>query len=406
MSTIKNAIFIVYNWVILNFRRWIALLQENLLYCLPVKKNRVIFSSFCGNNYSCNPRAVFECLYDKCGGTLDYIWMFDYKNNPEIPDELAKKVKCVQFNSFRSSYYKATSKVWCFNHRNTKYFKKKSNQFYIQTWHGDIGFKAIDKLLYEANMLSEPYAKKCIIDSKMTDLIVAGSEWGLNNYRRAFFYEFGEIGEFGCPRNDVLFNSYKQKEIRGRVLEKINICENVKLCLFAPTFRKSFSIAESFVTNEKQVEQLKKALIQRFGGDWVILLKYHPASIYEYDRKSIATGVIDVSDYGDVADLLAVSDALISDYSSISFDYALTNRPSWLYFVDHEEYLEDRLTVLTEDEVAFEIAKSFQDLIFKIHEFDEEANTQKMKEMLLNFGSFEKGNASEQVVSKIISFLN
>ena len=129
MGAIKAFLLKIYDSLIVFKRKMTVVAQENLLYLLPVKKNRIVFSSFCGENFSCNPRAIFEYMYSNYGKKFEYVWLFDYNKNPSIPDWVKKEAKCVQFNSFKSSYYKATSGVWCFNHRNTKYFKKKKNQF-------------------------------------------------------------------------------------------------------------------------------------------------------------------------------------------------------------------------------------------------------------------------------------
>ncbi|MBO5420871.1 MAG: CDP-glycerol glycerophosphotransferase family protein [Clostridia bacterium] len=374
---------------------------------MPVKKNRIVFSSFCGENYSCNPRAIFEYLYSNYGEKFEYVWLFDYKKNPIIPDDLKQKAKCVQFNSFKSSYYKATSGVWCFNHRNTKYFKKKKNQLYIQTWHGDIGFKAIDKKLYNIGRLSEEYARKCRVDSGMTDILLSGSDWGYKNLREAFFYENGEIAKYGCPRNDVLINrskDYLYEEIRN----KYNLSPTCKICLFAPTFRKTFDVADSFVTNEEKRGAVIKALESRFGGKWVLMVKYHPASIAKNSGYVLADGenLIDVSRHGDVAELLVASDAMISDYSSISFDYALTKKPCWLYFEDFEQYAKnDREIAIDVDQILFEKCFSTESLIKAVTEHSDEKYQENIDKMLLSFGSYEKGFSCEKTAERIISFI-
>lgn len=406
MGAIKAFLLKIYDSLIVFKRKMTVVAQENLLYLLPVKKNRIVFSSFCGENFSCNPRAIFEYMYSNYGKKFEYVWLFDYNKNPSIPDWVKKEAKCVQFNSFKSSYYKATSGVWCFNHRNTKYFKKKKNQFYIQTWHGDIGFKAIDKKLYDLGLLNDIYAQKCICDSKMTDIVVSGSEWGYNNLREAFFFENGEITKFGCPRNDILINhskDYLYREIR----EKYKLEKDCKICVFAPTFRKTFDIGESFISDLDKIKSITTALSERFGGKWVLMLKYHPAcisKIVEY-KESTENLVVDVSRHGDMAELLVAADALISDYSSVSFDFALTRKPCWLYFEDFNQYADGDVKIVIDiDQISFDRCRSAEELVKSIREYNEDRYIEKIEKMIAEFGYFEYGNACEKIAERIVSF--
>lgn len=408
MGAIKVFLLRIYDRLITFKNTATVALQENLLYLLPVKNNRIVFSSFCGENFSCNPRAIYEFLYSTYGDRFEYVWLFDYKKNPIIPDSLKKNAKCVQFNSFKSSYYKATAGVWCFNHRNTKYFKKKKNQLYIQTWHGDIGFKAIDKKLYDIGMLSEEYAKKCVRDSEMTDILLAGSEWGYNNLREAFFFENGEIAKFGCPRNDILINHTKDY-LYDEIRKKYNLKQACRICLFAPTFRKSFDIGNSFITDAQKIKSVVKALESRFGGTWVLMIKHHPACIAKLRNYCEANDNIflcDASRHGDMAELLVAADALISDYSSVSFDFALTRKPCWLLFEDFEEYSgSDRKIVIDINQIMFEKSSSIEELTECITNHNEETYLKGIEKMIADFGYFEQGNACEKVAERIASFV-
>lgn len=407
MGKIKSVLLTVYNFVLDNLpalKTWFGDLKYRFL---PVKKNRIVFSSFCGSNCSCNPKAVFEYLLKNYKDKFEYVWLFDFNSNPEIPEEVKKNAKCVQFNSDESDYYKAASGVWCFNHRNTQYFHKKKNQLYIQTWHGDIGFKAIEKkTCVKPEDFESPYIKKCIKDSKFTDIVLSGSQWGYDNMKESFFYD-GEILKCGYPRNDVLFNE-SNDELREKIRTRYGVPSCKKICLYAPTFRAGFNVNEVLFNEDNTAGRVSDALTERFGGEWVLFMKYHPASINKYETKDFMDGktVFDISDYPDTADLLAGCDALISDYSSVSFDFALTYKPCWLYFEDFESYRKnDRNIIIDTDKIGFDMCADKDALIFAIKNFDKAEYDKKIKKMFDDFGSCENGTACSQVAQRIVDFV-
>ncbi len=408
MSKIKSFILAIYNFIIdhiPNIKTWFKDLKYRFL---PVKKNRILFSSFCGSNCSCNPKAVFEYLLENYKDKFEFVWLFDFKSNPEIPQEVKENCKCVQFNSDESDYYKATSGVWCFNHRNTHYFHKKKSQLYIQTWHGDIGFKAIEKRCCKTpEDFKSPYVRKSIKDSKVTDILLVGSQWGYDNMRESYFYEDGEILRCGSPRNDVLFKT-DDIDFREKICERYNISPDKKICLYAPTFRTGFNVREVLFNGGNTAHEIINSLEKRFGGEWILFIKYHPASIGKYSAASFIDGksVFDVSRYPDMADLLVVCDALISDYSSVSFDFALSSKPCWLYVEDFDEYSKnDRNVIIDIDKIGFDMCRNKDALINAIESFNKAEYNAKIRKMLNDFGSFENGTACRQVSEKIIEFI-
>ncbi|NLB35698.1 MAG: hypothetical protein GX824_00065 [Clostridiales bacterium] len=372
------------------------------LFCklLPVKKNKIVFSSFVGKHYACNPRAIYEYLRDNYPGKFEFVWLFDFEKRPNIPDELRKDAKCVSNGSLQSYIEKATAGVWCFNHRNTYYYHKKKNQFYIQTWHGDIGFKGFDKTERSTVNYEDPYIKKCIKDSSQTDIITVGSEQGYNYIKSAFFYN-GEFLKKGCPRNDALFKD--NPDMKKKILHRYDLPENTKILLFAPTFRKGFTLKNTLNENDSNYSFLRAALSKRFGGEWEVFVKYHPACEDNHDDTTPDKSFVDVTYYGDMTDLIIASDALITDYSSVSFDFCLTKKPCWLYTPDWEDYKShDRNIVLNIDDIAFKMCGSHDELIKAIDEFDCEQYEADVDKMLKKFNSYENGNACRILAQRIL----
>ncbi len=380
---------------------------EFFLRFLRIKKNRITFSSFCGDNCSCNPRAIFEYLFDKYGNTLEYVWNVTEKNT-DIPMNIRNNAVLVRHESFKSSYYKATSAVWCFNHRNTKYFYKKSKQLYIQTWHGDIGFKKFEVgLPHTQESLSSPYMLKCLKDSAFTDLLLCGSDWGVRDKQKSFYGYKGEFLNVGYPRNDVLINNDKNY-LKDKIRNRYGIPHDVNICLYAPTFRRGFSLVDMLFSDDCKFTTDLLASLKNLGGEWVIMVKYHPATLGCESEKDFFDGktVFDASDYFDTADLLVAVDALITDYSSIAFDFALTKKPCWLYWEDVDSYVQKHgeLSVKRE-ELSFDIAYNKKELISAIINFDKDLYCRKTEKMLSGFGSKENGTACENVANEIIKFM-
>lgn len=376
---------------------------EAFCMTLPVKRNKIIFSSFCGKSYSCNQRAIYEYIEENYPGRFKYVWVFDYASNPVIPDALKKKAKLVQHNSKACDIQKATSGVWCFNHRNTSYFHKKKSQFYIQTWHGNIGFKGIDKMACKTVDYSSPYIQKCIVDSKMIDIIPIGSEFGLELMMKSFFYD-GEYLKAGYPRNDILIKG--DPSLKKSVLARYALPEDTKILVYAPTFRETFKLYDPLFSDESAAQALISALKKRFGGSWVIFVKYHPACIYEKQSEFDGKALFNVTDFGDIADLLVACDAFVSDYSSSVFDFMLTRKPCWLFVPDLDTYISaDRNIVIDLDDVRLPMCKDVMELAACIEAFDSAAYGADVDEMLKTFGSYDKGGACKAMAEKINDFI-
>ena len=115
-----------------------------------------------------------------------------------------------------------------------------------------------------------------------------------------------------------------------------NIKKDTKICLYAPTFRNSDSIS----CYDLDYNRLHEALVKRFSGDWVILVRYHFRLKNTKIPKKYENTVINVTNYPDMQELLCVTDFGITDYSSWICDYVITKRPGFLYTTDIEKYID------------------------------------------------------------------
>ena len=215
---------------------------------LPIQNNKIVFVSHYGRGYSDNPKYVAEGLLGT-GAKMKYVWIANDEKNAGVPEGFIT----APMNSFRYIYHMSTAKFWVDNAR--KYWcLKKKDQKYIQCWHGGFGLKKIEKDAFDR--LEPDYQRMALLDASLTDLMVSNSKTLTKLYRDAFWYEKGEILECGLPRNDRLF-SYTDEDVKT-IKEKLDIPQEKKIALYAPTFRqsKTLSVYDFF----KQINA-KKVLI-------------------------------------------------------------------------------------------------------------------------------------------------
>lgn len=302
----------------------------------------------------------------------------------------------VEEGTFTALKELATSKFWVDNFTKGSYIYKSKKQIYIQTWHGDKGFK---KILYDV----WPDGKRPtpLKENKICDLAIAGSDYGEMQYRSAFRYT-GDILKVGYPRNDILLENSIIK--RTEIKKILNIEDQIKIVLFAPTLRK-----ESIETSNKQqfsnidLLEIVNTLEQVSSDRWLCLIRAHSAVI-GLDNIPTDSRFLDVSNYEDMSDILLISDILITDYSSCAGDFALLNRPIILFQNDRENYLEkDRTFYFDIDKSPFKVAMNQFEIISFIKNLDDFDAKKNCEEILQFYGSHETGKASYAIVDYIIS---
>ncbi|MBM7618271.1 CDP-glycerol glycerophosphotransferase [Bacillus tianshenii] len=233
-------------------------------------------------------------------------------------------------------------------------------------------------------------------DSKKCDLVLSGCKYSTSIFKRAFWYE-GEIFEHGTPRNDMLINNYNVN-YRSRILNGLKIAKKSKVILYAPTFRKGNNLEIYKLEFSKILSQIKN----KYGGEWVFLVKLHPHLSSKSKDLVYGKDVIDVTAYDDIQELLSISDVLITDYSSLMFDFALTKRPCFLYVPDLDEYMaNDRNLYFDIQDLPFNHATDMDQLLLLIQQFNNKKYEQKLKEFSSHIGTYENGKAAEKLVKHI-----
>ncbi|MGE7602907.1 CDP-glycerol glycerophosphotransferase family protein [Peribacillus sp. NPDC097675] len=372
------------------FKKNVALLLIYIFNMFPVKNNKIFLYSYYGSQYGCNPKYITEYILEHYPRDyFDLVWAF---NDLESKKSLTnfRKVKTMSLKYF---YELCTSKVIITNFRTTELFIKRKSQYYIQTWHSSLRLKQIEK--DAEDNLPEQYIKMAKNDSLKCDLLLSGCKDSTDIFKRAFWYK-GEIFEQGIPRNDFLFQ-YNSK-IKQKILNNLGIPEQYNVILYAPTFRKGNGVEVYNIDYSSTLQTLK----EKFGGKWVFLIRLHPHLLSVRNQIFKGKDVVDVTSYDDIQELLCVSDVLISDYSSMIFDYSITKRPCFLYVPDLLKYTKtDRKLYYNISELPFLSSKTNSELQERIKQFNSDKYIRNLNVFLNQIESYENGKASESLVKHI-----
>lgn len=357
-----------------------------LLRIFPVKRNRILIASFGGKSFSDNSKYLYLELAKR--GGYEFIWVVT--RGTDIAS-FPSGVKTVRINSLWYFYYLATAKVWIDNIRKDYYIRKRKSQYYVQVWHGSIALKKVELDAKEA--LSSYYLRRLAQDSQMADLMVSNGKFCTEWYRRAFAHK-GEILEAGTPKLDFLLNCAEME--RKRLKSAIGLPESARVVLYAPTFRVNWSLKPY----QMDYERLRRALTEKFGGDWHILVRLHPNMQIRMSPVRLDC-VQDVTDYADIYELLCFADLLITDYSSTMFEMAVARKPVVLYATDIEEYKKDRNFYFSLDSLPFPIAQSNEELERVIWNYNRDESVAAADAFLKKLDVHETGHASELVADVI-----
>ncbi len=359
----------------------------------PIQKNKILFWSDLGQRYACNPRYLSDYINNTYSSKYDIVWMF--QATAPIPSDLPKGVRVVRYFSKEWLKEIATAKYIVCNHRIPSYFyfKKRKKQVYIQTWHGSVSLKSIEK--DAVDNIGQEYIRTAIIDSKQIDYILSGCTFHTKLFQKNFWYN-GKVLECGTPRVDFLLQNVEKKK---EFLDEIGLDVQYRYILYAPTFRTGGATASYDIDFIK----LQKAMKEKFGGEWKVLFRLHP-NIAKSVAFSLPKDCIDVSMFHDMQKLLIATDVLITDYSSSMFDVAFLNKICFLYASDLEEYKKnERKLYFDVQALPFPLSQNNAELKTLIETFDETTYYVSIKSFMERIGAFENGRACEEIVDKIIN---
>ena len=356
-----------------------------------IVKNKIVFVNFQGKGYGCNPKYIAEEIL-KQGLPYDLVWLVN-----DLNEAMPAKIRKIKFNSVDAVFELSTARVIITNVKNTLPFIKKKEQFFIMTWHSNYWIKYIEKDCEE--QLSPHYVAESKANSAMTNLMISSSHLQTEEIKRAYWYN-GKIMECGLPRNDIFFN--KNEKLVEDIRRRLNIPPKYKILLYAPTFRDSRPINLSVYKfdYQKLLDKMKK----KFGHEWILLLRFHPnvagLDIAKHLYKP-SSNVIDVTRYSDPQELILISDVLISDYSSVVYDFMISHKPVFILAKDIETYPKERRIKPFYFELPYKINETEDELFNDIENFDRAMSNIRVSAFLSKNKLYDDGHAAEKVVNVI-----
>ncbi len=373
-----------------------------LLRMFPIKKNKVVACVSAGRKYDDNQKFILEELH-KLIPDLDIVWV----KNPKFEYELPEWTRSVKWQSWRWVYEYVTAKIWNSNVIVPDYFVKRKGQLYVETWHGGLGIKKVDGDVI-GEYAAEINKKRLLRNvSEMADVFISNSDHLSIIYRRAFKFH-GPIWKCGYPKNDMLVQNNPEDGVKAR--NDLGIPQDHKVLLYAPTWRLRFRQEQhiDMTVYDLDMDRLKKTLTETFGGEWTMLIRFHPLlRLYAKGYQETHLEVMDVTDYQDMQRLLMATDVMISDYSSCIFDAALRRIPCFTYATDFSHYkYEERGVYYEMEELPFPYAKNNDEMEQNVKAFDMEEYLKKWDAFAVRMGLNETGHAAKDIAQKMADFLN
>lgn len=371
--------------------------MRSLFYCFSkIDENLVVFESYMGRQYSDSPKAIYLKLLEN--PKYKFVWALKHPAKYNFNSRTIK----VKYGSKKYYKYYAKAKYWVSNSRLDEALIKRKGQVYIQTWHGTplkkLGYD-IEKTDNAMNTL-EDIRKKYSNDSKRYTYMISPSKYCSKIFKSAFnLKEKTKIKETGYPRNDRLFN-FQKKDINS-IKRKLNIPLKKKVILYAPTWRDNQHLSGFGYVYSLGIDLdiLKKYL----SKDYVILFRTHYFVKNVFDFEKYDKFIYDVSRYDDINDLYIISDMMITDYSSVMFDYANLNRPMIFYMYDFDEYknnIRDFYIDIKDLPGPIVKKKDTENLCDLIKNYDFEKDADKYLKFNKKFNYLNSKNSSERVVEE------
>lgn len=396
------------------FRRIIKFslnLYKKLRYLMYYLTNKVdnkiiLFESFMGRAYSDSQKALYkEMLKDDFFKDFTFVWAFKYPEQYKYLE--SDNTVLIKYGSKEFLEYMSKAKYWITNSRLPEYLIKKKEQKYIQCWHGTplkrLGFDIAVEGGNALNTMKE-IKEKYEEDAKRYDYMLSPSAFCTEKFTSAFnlkkLKKEDIMIEEGYPRNDYLLKH--TKEDVDRLKENLGIPKDKKVILYAPTWRDNQHTTGVGYTYNLNLDFDK--LRKKIEKDYVIVFRTHYFVSNSFNFEKYKGFIFDMSNHDDVNECYVISDIIITDYSSVFFDYANLKRPMLFYMYDLEEYqgkLRDFYFGL--EELPGPIVQTQEELENEILNIDKYEEKYKDKYTKFNnkFNYLDDGEAAKRVIERI-----
>jgi CDP-glycerol glycerophosphotransferase len=351
----------------------------------PIDQNLAVYGAYWYRGYACNPAAIYEKARE-LAPHIRGVWVV--RPGATVPEGVDHVV--VGSKEYLRTISRA--KYFVNNVNFPNYLVKRKGTVHVMTQHGTpLKKMGLDQMDYPVGAKTTDF-RKLVERSDRWDFLISSNPLSTEAWDRGFPCRY-EMLEIGYPRNDRFFRSTDAEVARLRA--ELGVPEGKKAILYTPTHRE-------YMREFKPMFDIGR-FMRRLGPDYVLLLRAH----YFYSEQEPvwpADQVINVSDHPSVEDLCIASDALLTDYSSIMFDYANLDRPIVIYANDWDTYVRTRgvnfdltaappgVVATTEDELVevFRSGSAWGDTAAKDR-----------AEFRARFCSFDDGHAAERAVRRV-----
>lgn len=364
---------------------------SNIFKIFPQKKNNIIFINGHSDLFNGNIKA----LYDEIDNNYSNYNLIIYTKN-DMSNKYSKSIKKI-FKKIEKLYYILTANIIIVNDYISLFSKIKvrnSTQF-VQVWHAGGAFKKFGKDSLQ-NIQNENNMKNCIACHSQYDKAIVSSEEVVDIYANAFEINKQKVLPLGLARADKFYNKAKIEEVKNNFIKKHCNLKNKKVLLYAPTFRdgerKNFNL-------KLDLEYLHNSL----PDEYMIITKMHPFIKNGVNVPfNLSDRIMDLSSE-DIDDLMIISDILITDYSSMIFEYAIMEKPMIFFAYDLPLY-NNSLRGFYYNYEAFvpgPIVSSTIELVEVIKK--DQWDMEKIKKFKKKFNGYNDGNATKRIVENILN---
>ncbi len=326
---------------------------------IPVRKNRVLFLSDIRGRIGGNYKPLYNELEKK---GFDIIC--DFKASKSVKESRRRQV--IRMYNVAVSRYIVLEDF----HQYTERMRVRRNQDLVQLWHAAGAFK---KFAWSRALSSE----KLNVNAgykKITKAIVS-AEAIRCNYAEAYQIDISKVLPTGIPRTDIFYDRSYMENIRAEYDKRYPALAGKKILLICPTYRGRVLSNATYAFDQLDPGRILEVL----GDEYVVVFKWHPAlttvlrkkRIEPYDYAMYNGRVMDMSDEPDINNLLMISDACITDYSSVIFEYELMDKPMIYYWYDANDYRMGRGVYYDLDEYVYgRVAYNFEELLEALRDMD------------------------------------
>jgi len=357
-------------------------------------KNMVLFECNFGKIYGGMPKYLYKEVV-KSRPAYNCIWVYQGKKHQHAD---LVNVTQVKRGSIEFYMYLAISNIWI-NNINFPIFHKRKDVVYLQTWHGT----PIKRLGWDIEVDGPESAARMqqYYESRNWSYMLAQNDYASKIFSSAF--KVNNILVKGYPQNDIFYSNDKQRIIND-VGTALGVGNDKYVILYAPTWRDTNQVGNWKFKSESAINL--KEMAEALPDNVVLLLREHHLVSPEKLPESLKNKIVDVSMWPDVQELMLLSDMLITDYSSIWFDFLNVQRPVIFYLYDHDAYIgKIRGSYLNvKIDLPGPVVESQPELVKLIHEMinspDKYAN--ELLRAHKKYCSNDDGKAAERIVDHVL----